>query len=138
MEIGDWDFAFESIDARSREAIGGPFMLYLGTELESVPDTQISIRHAIVEAVRYRRGVESSPRGGRSIEIFYVPAEPTPEGDFLPEVAVTVFLARDEDRGGNGDENDAPWRLDLLRTGQYNFPQLFRPRVRRPRHRRRS
>lgn len=117
METGDWEWAFETLDQESREAIGSPFWFKWGTMLEDVPDIGRPIYDVVVEAIRFRVRTVAMGENRRAIEVFYMEPDPV-SGEYFPRLTVEVILVFQE--GG--------WRLDLLRTASLNFGDLLEAR----------
>ena len=134
IEVGDWGWAFETLDRRSREEVGSPFRLRMAAVLEEEPEIGVSVRELITEAIRYRLPPEFPPvpdPGTALIEIIY--AEPgcdratdgngandAATGDELPPAAprpedVRIFL------GVLMVREEGEWRVDLVRTLQRNY-----------------
>lgn len=115
VEIGNWDYAYQSLNLETRAQIESPLALEIYSLWAEDPDFGINVRDLITEAIAVRFPPEAY--GGRVdvvvIRIWY-PDEETPE---LPKVELSVFLQIEE----------GEWRVDLLRTLAHTYPDQLQP-----------
>ncbi|MEM7236000.1 MAG: hypothetical protein AAF517_27790, partial [Planctomycetota bacterium] len=73
IETKNWDYAFDSLDDASREAVETSFRLHMAVILTDDPDSGRPVEEVMVEAVRWRHDAYPHPsaRG-----VFLIDVEP--------------------------------------------------------------
>ncbi|MBN1441445.1 MAG: hypothetical protein JXA90_02000 [Planctomycetes bacterium] len=115
VEIGNWEYAYDSLTLETRSQIKSPLDLEIYTIWAEDPDFGIAVRDVLTTAIAVR--FPPVPVAGRAdvvaIRVWY-PDDEAPE---LPKIELSVFLQIEE----------GEWRVDLIRTFVVNYPEQVQP-----------
>ncbi len=113
IEVGEWEYAFASLDSESQRLAVSPTRLLLAAHLEEDPDFKVSVRDVLTGSIRFRSVPDSAGPGVQRIELNYTDTPAVEDPIFL--ISFTAILIRE------GTE----WRVDGFGTLGSNWPELF-------------
>ena len=126
VEVGNWEYAFESLNSSSRERIESAFRLRWGVTLSDDPDFGIPARELLVESIRYRKLVAQDDAAGvAKVLLTYIGPDAT-GSEVVSQIP--VFLDREPVPAADPDQPERrEWFVDLVGSLQQLFGQRSEP-----------
>lgn len=112
VETGNWDYAFESLNASSQEHAESPLRLWVAVDLlnRKDPDFGIPIREIIVEAIRRRRlEFQDDERDVAKVNLLYIGRD---QDGVLSSIKIPVYVERESVSAA--DPGTKEWRVDIV------------------------
>ena len=130
VELGNWNYAFDSLSTSSREQVGSPTRLMIAVLLLKDPHLGITARDLVTEAIRHRILVSRDDRAGIFTEMwerltyYGNDAEGLPYGSDIPVyLHLEVVATPGDETSHTATDAGTEWRVDLVTS----LIQLYGP-----------